>query len=132
MTEIVFAPTLPVSLIVALAAAAAVLFVYGVLRRARGSLWRGLAAAAVLALIAEPHLRESERERSPDIAAVIIDRSASQTLGQRAAVTDAAADRLQQSLSADEDLEVRVAEAVESQRGTELAQAIETALIDAP
>lgn len=52
-------------------------------RRSRGAAMRALALAALLAAIANPTLREEERESLANVAIVVIDESTSQTLAKR-------------------------------------------------
>ena len=62
---------------------------YLLYRRSRGALLRAAAIAAVLAALANPTLREEQRESLANVAIVVVDESASQTLGDRKAQTAA-------------------------------------------
>ena len=62
---------------------------YLLYRRTRGALLRAAAVAAVLAALANPTLREEQRESLANVAIVVVDESASQTLGDRKAQTAA-------------------------------------------
>src|SRR5215210_7595340 len=53
------------------------------LRRTRGATLRALALAALLAALANPTLRQEERESLANIALVVMDESTSQTIGGR-------------------------------------------------
>src|ERR1700730_17963721 len=78
-----FAPMLPPWLFWAGAALAAVLLGLLLLRRSRGALLRGLSLAALLLALANPTLRQEEREGLPNIAIVVVDESLSQTIAGR-------------------------------------------------
>jgi hypothetical protein len=73
---------------------------------------RGVARALVLALCAlaltNPSIVNENRERVNDVVAVIVDESASQTLGGRQAQTQAALEHMQAQLASLPHLEVRV------------------------
>ncbi|MGI9426625.1 MAG: hypothetical protein ACR2PA_25835, partial [Hyphomicrobiaceae bacterium] len=78
-----FAPILPLPVFWAAIACAVLLSVILIWRRARGALFRALALAAVIAALANPTLREEQRENLGNIAIVVMDESTSQTLAQR-------------------------------------------------
>jgi hypothetical protein len=64
-------------------AVALVLAVLAVLSRGPVAILRAIALALVLLALANPALVQEEREKVKDIVAVVIDRSTSQTLGDR-------------------------------------------------
>ena len=78
-----FAPILPLPLLIAAAAAVVVLLIIMGMRRTRGTAFRALALLAVLAALANPALREEQRESLGNIAIVMMDESTSQTLAER-------------------------------------------------
>ncbi len=84
-------PLLPVWLIAGLGIAGVLVAALGLLRGARGSLLRVLAALVLSAALLNPTLRQEEREALPAVAALIVDRSPSQALDGRPARTDAVA-----------------------------------------
>src|SRR3984893_1060341 len=102
-----FAPMLPPWLFWAGAALAAVLLGLLLLRRSRGALLRGLSLAALLLALANPTLRQEEREGLPNIAIVVVDESLSQTIAGRPEQTAAIRRELQQRLGGIPTLEVR-------------------------
>ena len=102
------APLLPWPLLAVLLASGALPLVYALFRRSRGSLLRLLAFAIVAALLINPSLVRERRDPVKDVALVVVDRSQSQTLGDRTARTDAALAHVRQSLSQFPDLETRV------------------------
>ena len=90
-----FAPMLPGPFFWAAGAIALLLTGYLVYRRSRGALLRAAAIAAVLLALANPTLREEQRESLANVAIVIVDESASQTLGDRKAQTAAVKENLE-------------------------------------
>ena len=139
ITDIVFNPELPPWLLAALAAAAALPIAYALARRARGAPWRALAAAALLLALAEPTLVSEEREPLADVAAVVVDESQSQGIGDRRATSERALETLRPRLEDRRNLEVRVVRAGRNGlpqdgagRGTALFAALAEALSDTP
>jgi len=131
-----FAPLIPWAVIAVLGALALVLTVVSLSRRAQGSLWRALAFAAVLLALINPSWVEEQRQSLADVAAVVVDRSPSQSIPGRVAATDDALQYLLEKLGQYQDLEVRVVEAGAARdgddRGTQLFSAAQKALIDVP
>jgi hypothetical protein len=78
-----FSPMLPTPLYWAAIAVAVLLVGVMLFRRTRGALFRALALAAMMLALANPTLREEERENLGNIAIVLIDESTSQTLAKR-------------------------------------------------
>lgn len=102
------APLLPLIAIGAIALIGFGLSAYSLWRGARGSLFRSGAFAALLALILNPSLVEEERDTIPDVAVIAIDRSQSQTIGERSTVTEQALAEIQSRLAPLDNIEVRV------------------------
>ena len=98
------------------------------------------AAAAlgfVLLTLANPSILEEERDAIDDVVAIVVDKSPSQDIGQRADVTQATLEEVQESLTRFPDLETRVITATTSAAegssdGTNLFAALENSLIDLP
>jgi hypothetical protein len=140
LTSIDFAPYLPWAALGALAAVGAALLVFGLVRRARGLAWRTLAIVALLAGLANPVLVEEERRPIPDVAAIVVDESPSQSVGKRTAETEAALAELQRRLAAMPGLDVRTVRAGAATTGTggqptdgtRLFDALSHALADVP
>jgi len=105
---ITLAPLVAWPVIAALAASAALLAGFALLRRSRGALLRALALAVLLAALLEPHLIREKREAQPDLAVVVVDATPSQSVGNRTAATADALARLRDKLAALPDLETRV------------------------
>lgn len=105
---ITLAPLVAWPVIAALAACAALLAGFALLRRSRGALLRALALAVLLAALLEPHLIREKREAQPDLAVVVVDATPSQGVGNRTAATAEALARLRDKLAALPNLETRV------------------------
>jgi len=129
-----FSPLLPAWALWALAAAVAALVLVAALSRGPVALVRAAALALVVAALANPSLIQEEREKVKDVVAVVIDRSTSQTLGDRAAMTDKVRAELQRRLGAMPDVEPRFVEAADAENddGTRLFSALSNALADVP
>lgn len=93
-----FAPMLPAPVFWVVGAIAVLLVAYLLFRGSRGALLRACALAALIAALANPTLREEQRESLANVAIVVADESASQTLGKRpeqmAAVKEALEEKL--------------------------------------
>jgi hypothetical protein len=128
-----FEPAVPVWLIVALAALCLLALLPAVIRRARGSIWRGLAFAVLLLWLAGPRLVQETRDTMPDIGLFVVDKTDSMRVGDRAAIRDAALAQLSQQAARMPDLEMRTVEVPEGgSSGTTLFAATERALADIP
>lgn len=131
-----FAPMLPPPVYWAAATLAAILVLVLLLRRARGAALRALALAALLAALANPTLREETRESLANIAVVIVDESASQTLATRPDDARAIRADLEAKLGAIPNLEVKWVVAARpadgGPSGTQLFTSLNAALASAP
>lgn len=131
MQELGFDPLVPVWIIVAAGALSAGFVGLNLARGGKGAPFRLLAAAAFLALLANPILRIAETTPLDDIAVIVEDTSASQSLDGRAAATASASAELETRLKALGRVEVIRREA-SGEEETRLIEAIETAVADAP
>src|ERR1700720_4029201 len=132
---IAFTPLVP-SLVLWLAAGAIVV-VAGLLLlgRARGAAIRVAALALILLALANPSFTREDREPLSSVAAVVIDKSPSQSFGDRTRETTQAKEALVDSLKKIKGLEVRVVEAGQADGetdGTRLFGALSSALSDVP
>lgn len=131
-----FAPYLPWPVLAVLGVLALALVATGLWRGMRGAWLRGLALAALLAAIANPLLTSEEREALSTIVPVIVDRSQSQQLPERAAMTDAALAGLQERLQRYPRIETRVVEAQDDgssdNPSTRLFDALSSSIADVP
>ncbi len=108
MLTVNFAPMFPWPVLGAVAGLALIIAAYGVVRGARGMLWRTIAIAALWLALANPVLVEEERTPINDVAAVVVDASASQKVAQRPAQTEAALAHVRARLASMKHLDVRV------------------------
>src|SRR5882762_6564856 len=102
-----FSPMVPALMFWAGAVLAAVLVIILLIRRSRGALLRALSLAALLLALANPTLRQEERESLANIAIVVVDESMSQTIGGRPEQTAAIKRDLEAKLAAINNLQVR-------------------------
>ncbi len=128
-----FAPVLPPALLIGLAAAAALVLAVAAVRRARGVVWRLLALAVLLGWLAGPRLVRQTREGLADVALLVVDRTASMQVGDRAALVEQARAALTEQAGAMDDLQWRVVEVPEAgSDGTRLFGAIDRAEAEIP
>src|SRR5260370_10435310 len=131
------APLLPWYAIAALGAGGLLLLACGVLRGARGVLWRMIAVAILLAALANPSVVEEKREPQRDTAIIVVDESPSQRIGDRRHATEEALASLSDRLASERNLDVRVIRAGKPQPGagddgTRLFAALTPAMSDVP
>jgi hypothetical protein len=100
-------PMLPAPLFWGAAALAVILVAALLLRRTRGATLRALALAALLGALANPTLRQEERESLANIAIVVTDQSTSQTIAGRPEQTAAIKSDLEVKLGRLPGLEVK-------------------------
>src|SRR5436190_4053806 len=132
---IAFTPLVP-SLVLWLAVAAiAVIAAMLLLGRARGATIRVMALVLILLALANPSFTREDREPLSSVAAVVIDKSPSQSFGDRTRQTENARETLVDSLKKIKGLEVRIVEAGQADGetdGTRLFGALSSALSDVP
>jgi len=130
-----FAPLMPATVVWACFGMAALISVMLLLARSRGAAVRALALGLMVLALANPSLTREDRDPIPSVAAVIVDKSPSQSFGDRNAQTAAARATLVERLKRIPGLEVRVAEAGEADGetdGTRLFSALSATLADVP
>jgi hypothetical protein len=96
---------------------------------------RAVAFAFVALALANPSLTREDRELLPSVAAIVLDKSPSQSFGERQRQTEAARAALTERLGRIQNLEVRVIEAGQSDGetdGTRLFSALSAGLADVP
>src|SRR5438094_1031877 len=132
---IAFTPLVP-SLVLWLALAAiAVIAAVLLLGRARGATIRVMALVLILLALANPSFTREDREPLSSVAAVVIDKSPSQSFGDRTRQTENAKEALVDGLKKIKGLEVRIVEAGQADGetdGTRLFGALSSALSDVP
>ncbi len=131
-----FAPVLSAPLFWGAIAIATVLAGYLLVRRARGAVLRTAALAALIAALANPTLREEQRESLANVAIVVVDESASQLLGERKAQTAAVKADLEAKLGKIPNLTIKWVPASRpgdtTTPGTQLFSDLNKALADTP
>ncbi len=131
-----FAPLIAWQLLAAGAVVALALAALLAFRRSRGLALRALATAAVLGALANPTLRQEQRQGLSNIALVVTDRSQSQAIANRPERTAAILSTLDAQLKRIPNLEVRHIEAGRAKdvgdHGTELFGDLSRALTDLP
>ncbi len=133
ITSLRFDPTLPPWLLGILAAVCVGALVPAALRRARGGVLRLLCFAVALLWLAGPRLVRETQDALSDIALMVVDRTGSMSVGDRAALADAAAARLQAEAAGLPGLELRTVTVPEAGHdGTRLFTALNRALADIP
>ena len=129
-----FAPLIPELWLVIFAALTALLCLLGFWKKRKSTIWRTCMAAALLLTLSNPSLLEEERKPVKDVAFIIVDRSPSQAVGQRAARTNAALEAIQTQLGARDDLDLRIIESDKDPLATEtnLFELLERHTADTP
>ena len=130
-----FTPLLPLWLIIAFAVASALIVALGVVTRRRGAWARGLGLVLILAALGDPSLVREDREPLKDVVAVVLDRSASQSIDVRKGQTDKARAGLEKALNDLGHVDVRFVDGggVDSGNdGTRLFASLNAALADVP
>lgn len=131
-----FAPLIPAPLFWAAAAIATVLVALMIFRGTRGASLRALAVVAMLLALANPTLREEDRDYLANIAIVVVDESTSQALAGRPEQSAAIRDKLETRLGGIENLEIKWATAKSGTdgraTGTQLFAALNKALANTP
>ncbi|MEO8715069.1 MAG: hypothetical protein ABI369_08655 [Acetobacteraceae bacterium] len=128
-----FDPLVPMALLLALTALAGLVLALGALRRARGTVLRAFAFAALLLWLGGPRLTEETRATLPDIGLLVIDQTASMGTGERTPLADAARRAIEAQAARMPDLQLRTILVPEGGGGgTRLFASVERALADIP
>jgi hypothetical protein len=135
--SIEFIPFVPWSVLWALAALGAVLLALLFWRSRRGAIFRLASYALLLLAIANPHLKQEDREPLSDVVAVVLDDSQSQGIAGRTARTEEIRKELEEKFKAFPNLDVRwvhsSSTSADSERdGTMLFTDLAQALADVP
>src|SRR5215475_7371671 len=102
-----FLPLVPWPILWALAAFGVVLFALLLWRARRGALLRALVDAMLLLAMANPHLKQEDREPLNDVLAVVVDDTQSQVIAGRDPHTEAIRKDLEERLKTFPNLDVR-------------------------
>ncbi len=131
-SSLVFAPLVANWLLIALSLLLAAAALLAAFRGLKGWVWRALAAAALIAALANPALVREIREPLSDILLVVRDTSASMDIGSRADTARNATSALQRFAEADEGLEIVEVEGGATPDGTRLIDTLRAGLGDIP
>lgn len=129
--NIVLDPMLPVWALIAAAVAGAAFALLSLMRNWKSGVARALAIVFVLCLLASPMRREAETTALNDIALIVIDESASQSLDRRDDVTADAAAQLRSSIEALGGVEVETVRYA-GEDETRTVNAVRQAIADTP
>ncbi|SIO42067.1 hypothetical protein SAMN05444722_2029 [Rhodovulum sp. ES.010] len=131
---VIFDPLLPWPLVWALVVAALAFTGFALWRGLSGWWLRGLAAAAILAALANPSLQTEDRNPLSDIVVLVVDESASQRLSDRPGQIAEAIARVEAEIDALDNTELRIVRLGdgESNEGTLLMTALSEALAEVP
>jgi hypothetical protein len=133
---LIFVPRIPVELAYALLALAALPLAIAVYARSRGVILRTLALLSLALALLNPVVRKEDREPLSDIAVLVVDRSLSQDVGGRTALTAEAARRITEIAQSLPDTELRTAVVASGngneRDGTRAFSALNAALSDIP
>jgi len=134
--SIEFSPLVPILALWAAAGIAVLLFILLIIRRNRGAFLRLASLAALMLALANPTLKQEERESLNNIALVVTDESASQLIGGRPAQTAAIRADLEAKLAKIPGLQVQWVSSSkpggESNSGTTLFADVNKALANIP
>ncbi|MDR3419782.1 MAG: hypothetical protein P4L80_00810 [Xanthobacteraceae bacterium] len=132
---VAFAPLIAAPLLWAAVAAACVLALLLFASRSRGAVVRALALALIVLALANPSLTREDRDPLSSVAVVVVDKSPSQSFGERARQAEDARAAIVARLGHIPGLDVRVVEAGQSDGetdGTRLFAALGSTLADVP
>jgi hypothetical protein len=132
---IAFTPLVPSLVLWIALAAIVVIAAVLLLGRSRGAAVRVAALALIVLALANPSFTREDREPLSSVAVVVVDKSPSQSFGQRTKETAQAQEALVNELKKTKGLEVRVVEAGQADGetdGTKLFGALSSALSDVP
>ena len=128
-----FDPLLPVWMLIALSVLALAVVALGVWRHASGTLLRLGAFAVLLLWLSGPRLVQETRQSLRDIGLLVVDRSASMQVGDRARLAEAARQSIEAQAAHFPDLELRTISVPEAgNAGTRLFAEVARALADIP
>src|SRR6201992_1514701 len=132
---IAFTPLVPSLVLWIALAAIVVIAVMLLVARSRGAAVRVAALALIALALANPSLTREDREPLTSVAVVVVDKSPSQSFGDRAAQTEAALAAVKHRLERIPGIEMRVVEAGQADGetdGTRLFSALNATLADVP
>lgn len=135
MWSVSLAPMVPLPLLIGLAVLAALAAGAAIVLAGRSAILRALALVVLTTALADPSLVFEDREPVKDVVSVVVDRSASNRLADRAAQTDAAVAEIERQLRGIPNVEPRIVELRDAQGtndGTRVFEALSSSLADVP
>jgi hypothetical protein len=132
---VAFAPLVSAQILWAAIAGVVILALLLVVSRSRGAVIRALALGLVVLALANPSLTREDRDPLSSVAVVVVDKSPSQSFGDRTQQTEAARAAVVERLSHIPGLDVRVVDAGQADGetdGTRLFTALGSTLADVP
>lgn len=135
MWSVSFAPLVPLPILIGLAVLAAVAAGAAIVLAGRSAILRALALAMLTLALADPSLVAEDRDPVKDVVSVVVDRSASNRLADRAAQTDEAVAEVERQLRGMPNIEPRIVDLRDAQGssdGTRLFEALAASLADVP
>ncbi|MEK9752808.1 MAG: hypothetical protein VW338_06305, partial [Rhodospirillaceae bacterium] len=139
--ELAVNPLLPLWAIAAIGGLGVVMALIALVRGAAGATWRLAATLILVAALLDPRWMREDREPQSDVAVVLVDRTASQSVGDRAKQTDAALEHIRAQAKRFTNMELRVSDvrdtvpkpgAASEAEGTLMMQALKRALGTVP
>jgi hypothetical protein len=130
---LLFDPLVPVWLIITFGVIGVLLVGFALWRGRPGALLRAAAMAIIVLTLADPSLRLEERDRLPTVVALVTDESASQSIEDRRAMGQSAAEALRPELEALGAVDVRTIRlGTDPESGTRALGPIQAELADVP
>ena len=129
--NIIFAPWAPDWLLITLAVGVVAITILSMMRNWKSGVFRALALIALLGLLSNPQIRQAERAPLEDIAIVLVDESASQSLDGRRDIASRARERLEETIGSLANVETRVV-SYGGDDETRSIEALQSALADTP
>ena len=108
VTDLVFDPLLPLSILVTLAALTGLLLVLAIWRGLSGWWLRVLSASVLLFALLNPSLRQEDRTPLSDIVLIVVDQSSSQDIADRPEQIAVALEKLETELGGLDNVEVKI------------------------
>ncbi len=134
--QLEFAPLIAWPIIWVFAGLTLAAFILMLIKRIRGAVLRGLTAAIILATLANPTLRQDERQPLTDIVLAVVDESQSQSIGKRTEQTQKALADLKARVAQMGNTELRVVNITSgiaaNADGTRIFTALNRAVADIP
>ena len=100
-------PLLDIGILQILAVLCLIAVVVFALFQLRGTIWRGVVMVLVLLALLAPQFADQDREKLSDIVLVLVDRSASQEIGDRSEQTDETIKQLRDRFAGNDTIELR-------------------------